>query len=159
MDAVPRKERPGSNHLNPLEAHLMDIGWMVREGRRPQFTAEADSLPEDADLSLVVYPDGPIVYFDYATRFTQDSPEQDPLSPAEFAKASELAHPMVKSPETGKRRCYLILLTDSKDGTPVQDPSPFSEYHGLDENPEEAPNGNPGHYVQTSPQKQALAGF
>lgn len=152
MDTEDKKLKPS---VNTTEAHLMDIGWMVREDSRSQFTAEADSLPEDGHLSLVVYPEGPIVYFDHATRFTQDSPEHDPLSPAEFAKASELAHPIVKSPETGKRRPYLVLLTDSKDGTPITDPSPFSEYHGLDTDPEEAQNGNPGHYVLAITPSQA----
>ena len=133
--------------VNPTEAHLMDLGWMVREGSRPQFLAEADSLPEDGNFSLVAFPKGRITYFDYSSGFTQDTHLDAPLAPHEFAKAVDMRHPYNKNPEPGKPREFLVVLTDSNDGTPVLDPAPFARYHELDQDPVSAPNSNPGHYV------------
>lgn len=133
--------------VNPTEAHLIDLGWMVRENSRSQFLAEADSLPEDGNFSLAAFPEGRITYFDYSSGFTQDTHLAAPLTPHEFAKAVDMRHPYNKNPEPGKSRDFLVVLTDSNDGTPVLDPAPFARYHGLKQDPIPAPNGNPGHYV------------
>lgn len=41
-------------YANEVENLLMDSGWMVREDSRPDFAAEADSVPEDGAFSLVM---------------------------------------------------------------------------------------------------------